>query len=221
VTANRGDQIERRETGVGDDHDLAIWHRFNAAVSFRQMMGEAPLQANPLPEKNPGEAFGPFKPFSQARDAGLDAGQRRFVADLIERYTTRTPGSKDMTQASRAVLADPRVAAGFHPEWNRNGRGSFTRSSPSAPRARNFGTSMTTFIIDLLNGFGPTPSASVISLLVVAAAMLVHPCAKSWKFGSQHRPALGAQGAIQRFDDRASLSDDRRPARDPAHEVHR
>ena len=28
MTANRGDQIERRETGVGDDHDLAIWHRF-------------------------------------------------------------------------------------------------------------------------------------------------------------------------------------------------
>jgi len=40
MTANRGDQVERRETGVGDDHDLAIWHRFNATVSFRQMMGE-------------------------------------------------------------------------------------------------------------------------------------------------------------------------------------
>ncbi|MGH6869405.1 MAG: phosphopantetheine-binding protein, partial [Methylocella sp.] len=59
----------------------------------------APLQAKPLPEKKPGEAFGPFKPFAQARDAGLDAGQRRFVADLIERYTQRTRGSKEMTQA--------------------------------------------------------------------------------------------------------------------------
>jgi hypothetical protein len=40
MTANRGARSDRRETGVGDDHDLAIWHRFNAAVSFRQMMGE-------------------------------------------------------------------------------------------------------------------------------------------------------------------------------------
>jgi hypothetical protein len=40
MTANRGDQIERRKTGVGDDHDLAIWHPINGTVSFRQMMGE-------------------------------------------------------------------------------------------------------------------------------------------------------------------------------------
>ena len=62
MTANCGDQIERRETGVGDDHDLAIWHRFNAAVSFRQMMGEAPLQAKPLPEKNPARPLAPSSP---------------------------------------------------------------------------------------------------------------------------------------------------------------
>jgi hypothetical protein len=80
-----------------------------AAPAVRQSpQAAAPLPAKPLPEKKPGEAFGPFKPFSQARDAGLDAGQRRFVADLIERYTTRTRASKDMNQASRAVLADPR-----------------------------------------------------------------------------------------------------------------
>ena len=89
-----------------------------AAPAVRQPpQAAAPLQAKPLPGKKPGEAFGPFKPFSQARDAVLDAGQRRFVADLIERYTRRPRGSKDMTQASRTVLADPRVAAGFHPEW--------------------------------------------------------------------------------------------------------
>jgi hypothetical protein len=157
MTASRGDQIKRRETGVGDDHDLAIWHRFNAAVSFRQMMGEAPLQANPLPEKKPSEAFGPFKPFSQARDAGLDAGQRRFVADLIERYTTRTRGSKDMTQASRAVLADPRVAAGFHPEWKEIVYLIVTVRSEGS----EFRDVDDNIYIDLLNGFGPTPSASV------------------------------------------------------------
>jgi amino acid adenylation domain-containing protein len=112
----------------------------------------AQLQANPLPGKKPGEAFGPFKPFSQARDAGLDAGQRRFVADLIERYTTRTRGSKDMTQASRAVLADPRVAAGFHPEWKEIVYPIVTVRSEGSKLWDVDGN----IYIDLLNGFGPT-----------------------------------------------------------------
>jgi hypothetical protein len=70
MTANRGDQIERPETGVGGDHDLAIWHRFNAAVSFRQMMGEAaaPLQAKPLPEKKPAR---PLAPSSHSRKRAM------------------------------------------------------------------------------------------------------------------------------------------------------
>ncbi len=112
----------------------------------------APVQAKPLPGKKPGEAFGPFKPFSHARDAGLDAGQRRFVADLIERYTSRTRGSKDMTQASRAVLADPRVAAGFHPEWKEIVYPIITVRSEGSKLWDIDGN----IYIDLLNGFGPT-----------------------------------------------------------------
>ncbi|MGH6822903.1 MAG: beta-ketoacyl synthase N-terminal-like domain-containing protein, partial [Methylocella sp.] len=112
----------------------------------------APLQAKPLPEKKPGEAFGPFKPFAQARDAGLDAGQRRFVADLIERYTQRTRGSKEMTQASRAVLADPRVAAGFNPEWKEIVYPIVTVRSEGSKLWDVDGN----IYIDLLNGFGPT-----------------------------------------------------------------
>jgi acyl transferase domain-containing protein len=77
----------------------------------------APLPAKLAPDKKPVEAFGPFKPFAQVADTGLDAGQRKILAYLIERYTRRTRGSKEMTQASRAVLADPRVASGFNPEW--------------------------------------------------------------------------------------------------------
>jgi hypothetical protein len=57
-----------------------------------QQQAPAPLPEKPLLEKKPVEAFGPFKPFSQEGDAGLDAGQRRFLADLIAR-----------TQAARAV----------------------------------------------------------------------------------------------------------------------
>ena len=124
-----------------------------AAPAGRQPpQAAAPLQAKPLPGKTPGEAFGPFKPFSQARDAGLDAGQRRFVNDLIERYTKRTRGSKDLTQASRAVLADPRVAAGFHPEWKEIVYPIVTVRSEGSKLWDVDGN----IYIDLLNGFGPT-----------------------------------------------------------------
>jgi amino acid adenylation domain-containing protein len=112
----------------------------------------APLPEKPLPAKKPIEAFGPFKPFSQAGDAGLDAGQRRFLADLIERYTSRSRGSKDMTQASRAVLADPRVAAGFHPEWKEIVYPIVTVRSEGSKLWDVDGN----VYIDLLNGFGPT-----------------------------------------------------------------
>ncbi|HUZ91501.1 MAG TPA: aminotransferase class III-fold pyridoxal phosphate-dependent enzyme, partial [Methylocella sp.] len=112
----------------------------------------APLPEKPLPEKKPVEAFGPFKPFSQSGDAGLDAGQRRFLADLIERYTCRTRGSKEMTQASRAVLADPRVAAGFHPEWKEIVYPIVTVRSEGSKLWDVDGN----VYIDLLNGFGPT-----------------------------------------------------------------
>ena len=73
--------------------DLANVGKAPAPAVRHPPQAAAPLSAKPLPGKQPSEAFGPFKPFSQAADAGLDAGQRRFVADLIERYTTRTRGS--------------------------------------------------------------------------------------------------------------------------------
>jgi|GEM_PF-5472190 len=161
MTANRGDQIERRETGVGDDYDLAIWHRFNAAVSFRQMMGEAPLQANPLPEKKPGEAFGPFKPFSQARDAGLDARQRRFVArsdrtlhNAHARFQGHDPG---ITSGARRSPGRRRIPSGMEPEWKEIVYPFVTVRSEGS----KFWDVDDNIYIDLLNGFGPTASASV------------------------------------------------------------
>jgi len=110
------------------------------------------FQKSRLPKKKPAEAFGPFKPFSHSGDAGLDTGQRRFLADLIERYTSRTRGSKEMTQASRAVLADPRVAAGFHPEWKEIVYPIVTVRSEGSKLWDVDGN----VYIDLLNGFGPT-----------------------------------------------------------------
>ena len=39
------------------------------------------------------------------------------MAELIEQYNKRTGASKRYTQDHRAILADPRSAAGFNPLW--------------------------------------------------------------------------------------------------------
>ena len=58
-----------------------------------------------------------YRPGGGAAGGEMTAAQAAFLADLIARYTARTPGSKRMTDARRDVLADPRTAAGFRPEW--------------------------------------------------------------------------------------------------------
>ncbi len=124
-----------------------------APVPVRQLQPPpAPVEKKPVPEKNPGEAFGPFKPLSPVADTGLDEGQRRFVDDLIDRYTKRTRGSKEMTQASRAVLADPRVASGFHPGWKEM---VYPIVTVRSERSKLWDVDGNVYI-DLLNGFGPT-----------------------------------------------------------------
>jgi amino acid adenylation domain-containing protein len=50
-------------------------------------------------------------------DHAMTPEQRRHIDALTERYTRKTAGSKAFTQAHRAVLADPRAAAGFRAEW--------------------------------------------------------------------------------------------------------
>ena len=61
--------------------------------------------------------FGPWKPIDKSDSRSLDPQQRRHLDDLIERYTRRTPKSKELTAAHRSHLADPRVIAGFRSEW--------------------------------------------------------------------------------------------------------
>ncbi|HEX6745678.1 MAG TPA: aminotransferase class III-fold pyridoxal phosphate-dependent enzyme [Longimicrobium sp.] len=57
----------------------------------------------------------PHQPLKVHERAELDARQGRHLRALIERYTARTPRSKEMTQASRAVFVDNRSSAGFRP----------------------------------------------------------------------------------------------------------
>lgn len=43
--------------------------------------------------------------------------QQAWIDDFIQRYNTRTGGSKSFSQANRKVMSDPRVVTGFNPLW--------------------------------------------------------------------------------------------------------
>ncbi len=61
--------------------------------------------------------FGPYRTVERTRDGGLTPKQETFLADLTARFNARTAKSKQMAQASRAHLADPRAVAGFRLSW--------------------------------------------------------------------------------------------------------
>ncbi len=61
--------------------------------------------------------FRAYKPGGAGDDMTMSSRQRRYVEDLIRRYTAKTAGSKARTQASRRALADPRTASGFNAAW--------------------------------------------------------------------------------------------------------
>jgi amino acid adenylation domain-containing protein len=63
------------------------------------------------------QRFGPWKPIDKSSVGGLDARQKKYLDDLILRYTRRTRRSKELTQAHRFHLADPRAVAGFRAAW--------------------------------------------------------------------------------------------------------
>ncbi|HEX6494084.1 MAG TPA: aminotransferase class III-fold pyridoxal phosphate-dependent enzyme, partial [Acidobacteriaceae bacterium] len=59
----------------------------------------------------------PLKPLELHQEAPLSGTQKEHLAALTARYTARTIESKQHVQQYRDLLADPRVASGFHPEW--------------------------------------------------------------------------------------------------------
>jgi amino acid adenylation domain-containing protein len=81
--------------------------------------------AKPLPSVAPHAAapeatlgtMVPLKPLELHQEAPLSPIQKDHLAGLISRYNARTAGSKQHVEQYRDVLADPRVASGFHPEW--------------------------------------------------------------------------------------------------------
>ncbi len=61
--------------------------------------------------------FGPYKPIERGTDGGLTETQQAALAELTERYTSRTPGSKSYTAEHRPHYADPRAVSGFQSQW--------------------------------------------------------------------------------------------------------
>ena len=84
--------------------------------------------------------------------AELASDQRRFIDALITRQIARTPRSKALTQADRAVLADPRAAAGFRAEWKEL---VYPIVCDRSEGARLWDIDGNEYI-DLVNGFGAT-----------------------------------------------------------------
>ena len=58
-----------------------------------------------------------YRPSAAKASGALTNAQRDYVETLVRKTNERTPLSKARTQRDRAVLADPRTAAGFRQEW--------------------------------------------------------------------------------------------------------
>ncbi len=60
---------------------------------------------------------GSFRPLQPKVADELSPKQQEYLSTLVAQYQAKTTGSKRLTQAGRAQLADPRAVAGFRPQW--------------------------------------------------------------------------------------------------------
>jgi glutamate-1-semialdehyde aminotransferase/acyl carrier protein len=97
------------------------------------------------------KGYSPFKPLTAKISGELTANQDKYIRDLQERYSRRTPRSKEMTQRYRSVLADPRVVAGFKTQWKEMVYPIITDRSKGSHLWDIDGNDY----VDILNGFGP------------------------------------------------------------------
>lgn len=95
------------------DRDLAAMTELSQRIA-EQMGGGAPAPVQQSPE--PPRVHGPR--VTVERSSGMVRGasprtQQEHLADLVRRYTARTPTSKGIAQRYRRVLADSRAVVGF------------------------------------------------------------------------------------------------------------
>ncbi|HHS94945.1 MAG TPA: aminotransferase class III-fold pyridoxal phosphate-dependent enzyme, partial [Phaeodactylibacter sp.] len=62
-------------------------------------------------------SFGPWVPIAKKSRADLTEREKKYLDDLIHRYTSRTKGSQQLSQRQRKHMADPRSIVGFNRMW--------------------------------------------------------------------------------------------------------
>jgi len=97
------------------------------------------------------KGYTPFKPLQKNVSGELTSRQGKYIRELIERYTKRTPSSKAHTQEYRKFLADPRVVSGFRTQWKEMVYPIITDRSKGSHLWDIDGNEY----VDILNGFGP------------------------------------------------------------------
>ena len=75
-----------------------------------------PAPPPPTPAREDTARFDAFKVVADTA-GGLTATGLAHIQALVAETVARTPQSKQLTAEARSVLADPRAAAGFRPEW--------------------------------------------------------------------------------------------------------
>ncbi|MGH6951625.1 MAG: aminotransferase class III-fold pyridoxal phosphate-dependent enzyme, partial [Vitreimonas sp.] len=82
-----------------------------------QMPVAAPPGAETPAEPEAPSRFSVYRPAAATPAQSLSEKQQHFIDDLVGRVNAATPRAKALTQENRAVLADPRSAAGFRVQW--------------------------------------------------------------------------------------------------------
>ena len=123
------------------------------------------------PRADAPKPFGPYKP--PQKGAGSDvltATQSDHLAALIERYTRRTPKSKQLIQKNRRSLADPRAVSGFRAMWKEMVYPLVTERSKGSRLWDIDGNEY----IDIVNGFGPIMLGHRPDFVVAAIEQQLH-----------------------------------------------
>ena len=93
-----------------------------------------------------------YQPSAAKASGALTNRQRDYIEELVRKTNVRTPSAKAHTQRDRAVLADPRTAAGFRSEWKELVYPVIAASAKGAHIRDIDGNDY----LDLVNGYGQT-----------------------------------------------------------------
>ena len=157
----------------------AVERKFKVRITFRQLLKDMPSAASlarhldatlpadavqPQPKAAMPAAAAPppaddgearvrlYRPSSAKVPNTLSNAQRDYLETLVRQINERTPLSKARTQRDRAVLADPRTAAGFRQEWKELVYPVIAASAKGSKIRDIDGNDY----VDLVNGYGQT-----------------------------------------------------------------